>query len=307
MIMKKNLFLLLIFATFAACENKEAVVINTGDTSNDTISATMDIIGMWEICNFVNYTNANEIDIIDTIPISKNGKYLLFEGINETESIVLTLKYANILSTYCNVGKSDSINIRNEWGGTELLDATGFEDKLITLLNVVDLWVITNKYLYLIDSESQFNYNALCLGKVDITQFNDSAMETHRAPIDSSECYMLQEWNELGEPVKSYGCMRFDHNAGSTFAAAYAGIKSEIESLANQYINDEIKSGNSNADKWELRQVIRNVTNSPNDKLIYTSIELYMYSSIWGAYTIVNQYCVIDSEGNIYNVITPDD
>ena len=129
----------------------------------------------------------------------------------------------------------------------------------------------------------------------------------NRTPIDSSECYMLQEWNELGEPVKSYGCMRFDHNAGSTFAEAYAGIKSEIESLANQYINDEIKSGNSNADKWELRQVIRNVTNSPNDKLIYTSIELYMYSSIWGAYTIVNQYCVIDSEGNIYYVITPDD
>ena len=129
----------------------------------------------------------------------------------------------------------------------------------------------------------------------------------NRTPIDSSECYMLQEWNELGEPVKSYGCMRFDHNAGSTFAETYAGIKSEIESLANQYINDEIKSGNSNADKWELRQVIRNVTNSPNDKLIYTSIELYMYSSIWGAYTIVNQYCVIDSEGNIYYVITPDD
>ena len=129
----------------------------------------------------------------------------------------------------------------------------------------------------------------------------------NRTQIDSSECYMLQEWNELGEPVKSYGCIRFDHNAGSTFAEAYAGIKSEIESLANQYINDEIKSGNSNADKWELRQVIRNVTNSPNDKLIYTSIELYMYSSIWGAYTIVNQYCVIDSEGNIYYVITPDD
>lgn len=129
----------------------------------------------------------------------------------------------------------------------------------------------------------------------------------NRTPIDSSECYMLQEWNELGEPVKSYGCMRFDRNAGYTFADAYASIKTEIDSLVSKDIIEEKKSGNSYADKWELRQIIRDVTNSPNEKLVYKSLELYMYSNIWCAYVIVSQYCIIDSEGNIYYFITPTD
>lgn len=137
-----------------------------------------------------------------------------------------------------------------------------------------------------------------------LIQNNDSSVRTQ---IDSSECYMLQEWNELGEPVNSYGCMRFDRNAGYTFADAYTSIKTEIDSLVNKNIIEEKRSGNSYADKWELRQVIRDVTNSPNEKLVYKSLELYMYSNIWCAYIIVSQYCIIDSEGNIYYFITPAD
>lgn len=137
-----------------------------------------------------------------------------------------------------------------------------------------------------------------------LSQYNDSSART---PIDSSECYVLQEWNELGEPVNSYGCMRFDRNAGYTFADAYASIKTEIDSLVSKDIIEEKKSGNSYADKWELRQIIRDVTNSPNEKLVYKSLELYMYSNIWCAYVIVSQYCIIDSEGNIYYFITPTD
>lgn len=92
-----------------------------------------------------------------------NGKSLCFEKIDDCEKLLLTLKYANILNTYCTLEQNNSIKVNKGWGGTELFDCSGNEEKIIDLLNVIDLWVITNGDLYLINSKSTSNYNALCL------------------------------------------------------------------------------------------------------------------------------------------------
>lgn len=72
--------------------------------------------------------------------------------------------------------------------------------------------------------------------------------------------------------------------------------------LAARMVNDEKSGGNYDSERWELRQVVRQVKNSPDDKLVYTSIELYMFSIVYNTYTIVYQFPVIDSEGNIYQI-----
>jgi hypothetical protein len=69
------------------------------------------------------------------------------------------------LNTYCTLEQGNSIKVNKEWGGTEIFDYSGNEEKIINLLNAIDLWVITNDYLYLIKSKSTSNYNALCLKK----------------------------------------------------------------------------------------------------------------------------------------------
>ena len=122
--------------------------------------------------------------------------------------------------------------------------------------------------------------------------------------IDPNECYMLQEFNELGEPVESYRCIVFEKNAGRTYEEAFNSIKSDLDALVNRNINEEKDGGNYDTSLWEVRQIIRNVKNSPDDKLVYTSIELYMFSIVYNTYIIVQQYCVIDSKGNIYQIVS---
>lgn len=120
--------------------------------------------------------------------------------------------------------------------------------------------------------------------------------------IDPNECYMLQEFNELGEPVESYRCIVFEKNAGGTYEDAFNSIKSDLDALVNRNINEEKDGGNYDTSLWEVRQVVRNVKNSPDEILVYTSIELYMFSIVYNTYIIVQQYCVIDSKGNIYQI-----
>lgn len=122
--------------------------------------------------------------------------------------------------------------------------------------------------------------------------------------IDPNECYMLQEFNELGEPVESYRCIVFEKNAGRTYEDAFNSIKSDLETLVNRNVSDEKNGGNYDANLWELRQVVRNVKNSPDEILVYTSIELYMFSIVYNTYIILQQYCVIDSKGNIYQIVS---
>lgn len=125
--------------------------------------------------------------------------------------------------------------------------------------------------------------------------------------IDPSECYRIQTFNELGEPVDAYDCMTFDKKAGNTFEEALATMKPELDELVQRMVNDEKDDANYDAEKWELRQIVRDVQNSPNESLVYTSIELYMFSKVFGAYTIVYQFFVIDSEGNLYQIAEGDD
>lgn len=122
-----------------------------------------EIIGTWKITDFVYYMNEKDIKIVHNIPYSNNGKSLHFEQVDDSGDLLLVLKYANILSTICRFGESNSIDITNEWGGTELFDCTGNEEKIINLLNSVDKCLNIDNKLYLLDSKLDTNYNALCL------------------------------------------------------------------------------------------------------------------------------------------------
>lgn len=126
--------------------------------------------------------------------------------------------------------------------------------------------------------------------------------------IDCTEGYQIQGSNELGAPVDSYYiCILFERKAGNTFDEALSSIKDNLDLWTQLVIDDKKSTGMYDTEKWEIRQVVRNVKNAPNDKLVYTSIELYMFSKLYGAYVILGQYCVIDSEGNIYDYVYPED
>lgn len=125
--------------------------------------------------------------------------------------------------------------------------------------------------------------------------------------IDSNKCYMLQGCNVLGEPIESYACMMFERNAGRTFDEAFASVKPDLDLLAARIVDDEKGSSNYDADKWEIRQIVRKVKNAPDGNLTYTSIELYMFSKLYDAYTMVYPFCIIDSEGNLYHLDLPED
>ena len=146
--------------SFAVAEVDSVTFINR-DLNNDSC----DIIGTWEISEFVYYLNKNDIQTVDTILPRNNGKSLCFEKIDGCDKLLLTLRYVNILNTFCALEKGNSIKVDKGWGGTEVFDCSGNEEKIIDLLNAIDLWVITNGNLYLINSKSTSNYNALCLKK----------------------------------------------------------------------------------------------------------------------------------------------
>ena len=108
--------------------------------------------------------------------------------------------------------------------------------------------------------------------------------------IDPNECYMLQEFNELGEPVESYRCIVFEKNAGRTYEDAFNSIKSDLDALVNRNINEEKDGGNYDTSLWEVRQIIRNVKNSPDKKLV-----LYFYRTLYILYCVQ----VIDNRTSI--------
>lgn len=126
--------------------------------------------------------------------------------------------------------------------------------------------------------------------------------------IDCTEGYQIQGSNELGTPIDSYYiCILFERKAGNTFDEALSSIKDNLDVWTQLVIDDKKSTGMYDTEKWEIRQVVRNVKNAPYDKFVYTSIELYMFSKLYGAYVVIEQYCVIDSEGNIYNYVYPED
>ena len=147
-------------ASFAVADVDSITFIN-GDLDKNSC----DIIGTWEISNLVYYLNENDIQTVDTISPLSNGNSLHFEKKDGCNNLLLTLRYVNILNTFCTLGQGNSIKVNKEWGGTEVFDCSGKEEKIIGLLNAIDLWAITKGNLYLINSKSTSNYNALCLKK----------------------------------------------------------------------------------------------------------------------------------------------
>lgn len=117
--------------------------------------------------------------------------------------------------------------------------------------------------------------------------------------------YMIQCCNEYGESIDYYWPMTLYKKVGNTFEEAYESIENQINGYLQAIVDSEKGCSIYDTERWELRQVVRKVQNSPDEKLIYTSLELYMFSYVYNAYIIRYKFFVIDSEGNIYKRIEP--
>ncbi len=172
----------------------------------------------------------------------------------------------------------------------------------VLFITILGLFVACNNNSVINENSTKSNDSDTASIQAGNTTAKDTAQTDDTTKIEAGKCYLLQEYNEFGEPVESYGCIVFERNGGHTFEEAFMGIKTDLDMLAARMVNDEKSGGNYDSERWELRQVVRQVKNSPDDKLVYTSIELYMFSIVYNTYTIVYQFPVIDSEGNIYQI-----
>ena len=127
----------------------------------------------------------------------------------------------------------------------------------------------------------------------------------HSFTIESDYCYQIQETNELGDLIESDTCMIFDKNIGSSFDEALKKIKPDLEIRIRQLIENEKSGSNYDADKIITRQQHRPVKNSPNEELEFIVIEIYMYSFVYKDYILIDEFCVIDSKGNLYHIVGP--
>lgn len=127
------------------------------------------LYGTWELNDYVYYSNEKDITTIQTITPSHQGKSVSFESSDAMGLDLLTLRYVNTLCIYCYANQDGHITFTDgwdKWAGTEIYDCTGNEDKLTTFLLSMDSWVIHNDVLYLINSQSSDDYNALRLNRM---------------------------------------------------------------------------------------------------------------------------------------------
>lgn len=125
--------------------------------------------------------------------------------------------------------------------------------------------------------------------------------------IEKDYCYQIQAINEIGEIINAYDCMIFSDNYGDNLTDAYATLEPQIENKKQLLIDLYKNNPNYNSNDALIRKQTRAVANTPNDKLTFTAIDIYMYTPMYHNYTIVANFGIIDSEGNLYHLQTADD
>ena len=132
---------------------------------------------------------------------------------------------------------------------------------------------------------------------------NPSETPTIKTEIDKDFCYSFYRKIQ-GEDFDT-GCLYFIQNYGDDFESAYETLKPEIDLLRERFNKDQQQTGNKYNVSERLNTIT--VTNSPNQNLVYTSIDYYVYSDIYKHEIKINAYGVIDSEGNFYGIQYPED
>ena len=114
-------------------------------------------------------------------------------------------------------------------------------------------------------------------------------------------CYQVQALTAYGTVIEDrYDCMKYVKNYGNDFQSAYDNLQSTINGLKDRLYEDNKNIEDWDADRIEVRKVQCAVRNTPDDTLEYTSVDIYMYNSLYKGYIIAYFFWVIDSKGNAY-------
>lgn len=120
------------------------------------------ILGEWEMQYFVEYGND---DVREDIPEVSSGRESITFREYKTDKFMVEFDYVNTLFTTCSFDSDNRIIIDEQWGGSEVYDATGWEDIILQNLAATTHWLVQNDTLYLLFNKNHKSYNALCLIK----------------------------------------------------------------------------------------------------------------------------------------------
>lgn len=114
------------------------------------------IEGTWNIRSYILPNGSEEPIVGDSSPILTFGEI-------HNDSCKINLHFVNYLQTMSILGENNRITILDQWGGTEIYDMSGQEDKLLDVLNNTNSGFIRNDSLFLIiDSQKKLKYKAVC-------------------------------------------------------------------------------------------------------------------------------------------------
>ena len=93
-----------------------------------------------------------------------SGNHLIVFGPIHNDTCEIHLKYVNLLESKCVLSGNNQMEILGGgWGGTEIYDMTGNEEKFLTAMNSVNSGFVRNDSLFLIiDSQKKLKYKAIC-------------------------------------------------------------------------------------------------------------------------------------------------
>ena len=114
------------------------------------------IVGEWNIQTYILSGNLRRQE---PIPISHQEKSTIFFDSIHNDTCLVNLTYANIMYTRCLVRDNNQIEFLREWGGTQLYDPTGNENKLLEALNCVQRGFVRNDSLFLLIDQFELHLN----------------------------------------------------------------------------------------------------------------------------------------------------
>lgn len=155
--MKTIKFFPLIALIFLYSCSKENVQLGSKYFNNDV----NELLDEWIVVSFVEYSN-NETFL--EIPYDDMHQCKVMFSNYKNDSCDISFNYVNELYSVCYFTDNNELTINNQWGGTEVYDSTGWEEKIVNALNSVSKWIIKDKQLYLLfKTDGTTKYNALCL------------------------------------------------------------------------------------------------------------------------------------------------
>ena len=147
---KKSISLIALIFLFVSCEVWEPAIPEGDNSLREHLEGT------WNINVYILPSGKKDPILGDRSPI-------MTFGLIQKDTCELSLQYVNTMQTECVLGDENRIIILDKWGGTEMYDASGNEEKFIDMLQVVNRGFVRNDSLFLLlDMQKNPKYKAIC-------------------------------------------------------------------------------------------------------------------------------------------------